>query len=71
MPTMRNPGTAALLSFLLPGLGQLYNGKFLRGVLWFILAGGTWIFSAGLFGWVIHILSALGAYNYAAKHPYR
>jgi TM2 domain-containing membrane protein YozV len=68
---MRNPGTAALLSFLLPGLGQLYNGKFLRAILWFILAGGTWIFSAGVLGWVIHILSAGGAYNSATTHPYR
>jgi TM2 domain-containing membrane protein YozV len=68
---MRNAGTAALLSFILPGLGQLYNGKFLRAILWFLLGGGTWIFSAGTLGWVIHILSALGAYNYAKAHPYR
>jgi TM2 domain-containing membrane protein YozV len=68
---MRNAGTAALLSFLLPGLGQLYNGKFLRAILWFILAGGTWIFTAGVLGWVIHLLSAYGAYSYARAHPYR
>ena len=27
-----NPGVAAVLSFLIPGLGQFYNGKFLRGI---------------------------------------
>jgi TM2 domain-containing membrane protein YozV len=68
---MRNPGTAAILSFLLPGLGQMYNGKFLRGLLWMILGGFTWIGSAGTLGWIIHIVSALCAYNYAKSHPYR
>jgi TM2 domain-containing membrane protein YozV len=68
---MRNAGTAAILSFIIPGLGQLYNGKFLRAIIWFIVGGGTWIFTAGLFGWVIHLLSAWGAYNYAKNHPYR
>jgi len=68
---MRNPGIAAILSFLLPGLGQMYNGKFLRGLLWMIVGGFTWIGSAGLLGWVIHLLSAFFAYSYAKSHPYR
>jgi TM2 domain-containing membrane protein YozV len=29
---MKNPGTAAVLSFVVPGVGQIYNGKILRGV---------------------------------------
>jgi TM2 domain-containing membrane protein YozV len=68
---MRNPGTAAILSFLLPGLGQMYNGKFLRGLLWMIVGGFTWIGSVGTLGWIIHLLSAFFAYNYAKNHPYR
>ena len=28
----KNPGLAAVLSFVLPGVGQIYNGDFLRGV---------------------------------------
>jgi hypothetical protein len=28
---MRNPGTAAVLSFILPGLGQIYNGCLFGG----------------------------------------
>ncbi|MFL5538571.1 MAG: hypothetical protein ACJ8J0_06235 [Longimicrobiaceae bacterium] len=68
---MRNAGTAAILSFLFPGLGQMYNGKFLRGLLWMIVGGFTWIGSAGMLGWIIHLLSAFFAYNYAKSHPYR
>lgn len=32
-----NPGLAAVLSFFIPGLGQLYKGQFLEGVLAFII----------------------------------
>jgi len=32
----KNSGLAVLLSFLLPGLGQIYNGEILRGVLMMI-----------------------------------
>ena len=35
---MRRPGTAAVLSFLLPGLGQLYNGDLARAMFWFVFA---------------------------------
>ena len=28
------PGTAAVLSFFIPGVGQIYNGAFLRGIFW-------------------------------------
>ena len=30
-------GIAAVLSFLIPGLGQMYNGAFLRGLFWLIV----------------------------------
>ena len=30
MADVRNPGLAAVLSALIPGLGQFYNGDFLR-----------------------------------------
>ena len=32
---MSRPGVAAVLSFLVPGLGQIYNGDFVRAFLWF------------------------------------
>jgi TM2 domain-containing membrane protein YozV len=62
-----NPGIAAVLSFLLPGLGQFYNGKFLRGIFWLIVGGGVWFGSMGTLGWIVHIVSAYFAYSYALK----
>src|SRR3981081_4300237 len=59
---MRNPGIAAVLSFFIPGIGQIYNGKILRGIFWLIVSPGVWIGTGGLFGWVCHIISAATAY---------
>ncbi len=33
---------AALLSLVIPGLGQLYKGCFLQAVLWFIVVGAAY-----------------------------
>jgi TM2 domain-containing membrane protein YozV len=68
---VRDPGLAALLSFLIPGMGQLYNGKWGRAIFWFIVTPGLWLGTGGLLGWVAHIISAVTAYNYARRHPYR
>jgi len=65
---MRNPGTAAIMSFLLPGLGQLYNGQILWAIVWFIITLGLWIGTGGLLGWVCHVISAYTAYKYAQRH---
>ena len=35
---MSRRGVAAVLSFLVPGLGQLYNGDFFRALVWFFFA---------------------------------
>jgi TM2 domain-containing membrane protein YozV len=69
--TVRDPGTAALLSFLVPGIGQIYNGKFLRGIFWLIVTPGMWVGTGGLLGWVAHLIAAYTAYNYAKAHPFR
>jgi TM2 domain-containing membrane protein YozV len=44
-PRARSPFAAAFLSLIFPGLGQLYNREFLKGVL-FIVPGAvlTWLF---------------------------
>ncbi len=34
---MKNPGIAAVLSFFYPGLGQLYNGQFLKAGVFMVL----------------------------------
>jgi TM2 domain-containing membrane protein YozV len=35
----KNPGVAAVLSFLWVGLGQIYNGEIIKGILFMILNG--------------------------------
>lgn len=68
---MRNPLLAGILSLILPGLGQLYNGRVLAGFLWFIFAVILWPASGGLLGWIPHLVSAVCAYSYAKEHPVR
>ena len=68
---MRNAGTAAILSFLFPGIGQIYNGQILRGVFWLIITPGMWIGTGGLLGWVCHVVSAVTAHKYATRSPTR
>ena len=67
---MRNPTTAGVLSLLIPGIGQFYNGQILMGVLWLLLTPGFWLGTGGFLGWVCHIVSAYTAYQYAKDHPF-
>jgi len=62
-----NPNVSAVLSFVIPGLGQFYNGKFLRGIFWLIVTPGLWIGTGGFLGWVCHVIAAYTAYHYARK----
>jgi TM2 domain-containing membrane protein YozV len=59
----RDPGIAAVLSLVVPGIGQFYAGKWLWGIFWLIITPGFWIGSGGLLGWVCHILAAVQAHN--------
>ena len=67
MPDYRNPGVAAVLSALIPGIGQFYNGDFLRGIFWLIVTPGLWLGSGGLLGWICHVIAASTAYARAHK----
>jgi TM2 domain-containing membrane protein YozV len=62
-----DPRVAGILSLLIPGVGQIYNGKFLRGIFWLIVTPGLWLGSGGTLGWICHIVSAYTAYNYASR----
>jgi TM2 domain-containing membrane protein YozV len=62
---------AVILSLLIPGVGQIYNGQIFSGILWLLLTGVSWIGSAGLLGWIVHIIAAYFAYTYAKDHPFR
>ena len=66
---MSRPGTAAVLSFFIPGVGQIYNGKFWRGIFWLIITPRFWIGTGGFLGWICHIVSAYTAYDWARENP--
>lgn len=61
-----DPGIAAVLSLILPGLGQFYAGRWLWGIIWLVVTPGFWIGSGGLLGWIFHVLSAIQAHRQAA-----
>jgi TM2 domain-containing membrane protein YozV len=68
MPTVTgpyNPGTAAVLSLIIPGVGQIYNGDFLRGIFWLIVTPGFWLGSGGTLGWICHLIAAFTAHSRA------
>ena len=65
---MTRAGNAAVMSLILPGVGQIYNGHFLRGIFWLIITPGFWIGSGGLLGWVCHVIAALTAYRKAREN---
>lgn len=67
----KNAGLAAVLSLIVPGIGQIYNGAFLRGIFWLIITPGFWIGSGGTLGWVCHLISAYTAYTYAERENRR
>jgi TM2 domain-containing membrane protein YozV len=60
-------GNAAVLSFIVPGVGQLYNGDFWRALFWLIITPGFWIGSGGTLGWICHLISAYTAYQRAKE----
>jgi TM2 domain-containing membrane protein YozV len=59
-----HPGIAAVLSVLLPGLGQVYAGRLTAGALWF-LATGLAYWAVLLPGFLVHALCIWSAYRSA------
>jgi TM2 domain-containing membrane protein YozV len=55
---------AALASFVIPGLGQLLQGRPVMALIQFVLAGVLWFF---LLGWAVHIWSVLDAALFKAR----
>jgi TM2 domain-containing membrane protein YozV len=49
---------AALCSFFIPGLGQLLQGRWIRGAIMFVAAAGLWFI---MLGWIIHLWSIVDA----------
>jgi TM2 domain-containing membrane protein YozV len=52
---------SALVSFIVPGLGQLIQGRILAAFFHFVLTMLLWLISFGWLGWVGHIYSCIEA----------
>lgn len=55
-----DPTVAALLSFIFPGLGQIYKGQPVNGIVWMIAVFAGYFFFV-LPGLVLHLLCIIGA----------
>jgi TM2 domain-containing membrane protein YozV len=61
-PQLWSQGVAALLSFIIPGAGQMYRGKVLAGIVWLIAVGCGYAFLI-LPGIILHIICIATAYS--------
>ena len=55
---------AALVSFFIPGLGQLIQGRILAALVQFVLTGLLWLV---WLGWLGHIYSCVNAARWNAR----
>lgn len=60
----KSPGIALLLSFLLCGVGQMYNGQVGKGILFLVGCILSWFI---LLGWIVWIWSMVDAYSTAKQ----
>ncbi len=61
-PRAPSPGIAAVLSVLVPGLGQVYAGRMLAGAVWFVATAVA--YSAVLLpGFLVHAFCIWSAYR--------
>lgn len=60
----KDPGISAVLSFFVPGLGQIYNGQIAMGLAMMMLTIGLYFIVVGLF---VHVWLIFDAYSYAKK----
>jgi len=67
----KNPGIAALLSFFVPGAGQIYNEQIWQGILWFIAYCISLVLCILVIGFIfaplVWIIGILDAYKEAKK----
>ncbi len=58
---------AGIASFLLPGLGQLVQGRIFAALFFFLLSGVIWLISFGTLGWIGHLIAAINAALYESE----
>ncbi|MFZ2643538.1 MAG: hypothetical protein WA117_21280 [Verrucomicrobiia bacterium] len=62
---LKNPGVAAVLSFFVPGLGQIYNGQIGMGITLFILT--VVLYFTIVLGILLHLYLVFDGYTTAVK----
>lgn len=71
MQPLKNPGVAAVLSALIPGVGQIYNGEIGKGVMFMIIqavnAFLTLIVIGFITGFAVWVWGVVDAYKGAEK----
>lgn len=67
----KNPGLAAVASALVPGLGQIYNGQILKGIVIMILMGISILLAFIIIGiftsFILWVYAVYDAYDTAKK----
>jgi TM2 domain-containing membrane protein YozV len=68
---MKNPGLAAVLSFLISGLGQIYNGQIVKGLVVLAIQSINIALTQILIGWVpliiVWVWAIFDAYRVAER----
>ncbi|MDL4840564.1 DUF5683 domain-containing protein [Aquibacillus rhizosphaerae] len=71
MNDMKNAGLAAVLSFLICGLGQIYNGQIGKGIGFIVVYAISWALMVVLIGFIttpiLWIWGMIDAYKVAEK----
>jgi hypothetical protein len=68
----REIGMRPLIAFalsIIPGLGHIYQGRALRGVMWFF--GVAIAYGAGPIGYLLHLICAVSAASYGSNGSHR
>jgi hypothetical protein len=60
---------AAVLSLIVTGVGQLYNGHILAGISSLLIMPGFWLGTGGTPGWIYHLIFTYTAYSSYARDP--
>ena len=63
-----HPGVAAVLSFVIPGLGQIYKGKILAGFVWMFAVIAAYLGTV-IVGFLLHIACIVHAYSGNQPRP--
>jgi hypothetical protein len=68
---MQDSRLAAVLSLIITGVGQFYNGYILAGISSLLITPGFWIGTRGTLGWIYNPVPACTAYSYACDPQVR